>query len=262
MSSSTSSIGRMPERLVQIRAAERATVVGAAVGDLQDVAIGLAWRPDDHALVSHGPIMRGCTATSNSWLAQPGVRTAGQAGSGARCRRYSFGNSLIRRVARQRAQPSRATSAAITGPRNSGLLSNWRKINGGFARGGAWRLHAQPSFLGILYRRTAPERWRRHTAARQLPASRSRGDTSRLLRPERPPDTRSPAASPPLSQAADCPRYGSRCDTRSGALRETRRRGWRGGSRRNRPPISGRCQCRSTRSGRREASTSGSSLRG
>ena len=41
------------ERLVQVRAAEVAGVVGAAVGDLHDQAVGLAGRADDGAVVSH-----------------------------------------------------------------------------------------------------------------------------------------------------------------------------------------------------------------
>ncbi len=41
------------ERLVQVRAAEVAGVVGAAVGDLDDQAVGLARRADDCAVVPH-----------------------------------------------------------------------------------------------------------------------------------------------------------------------------------------------------------------
>ena len=57
------------ERLVSVGAAERAAVMGTAVGDLQDVAVRLAWRPDDHAVVSHGPIMSEDTATDKGSVA-------------------------------------------------------------------------------------------------------------------------------------------------------------------------------------------------
>jgi len=54
------------EGLVQVGAAERAAVVGTAVGHLQDVAVRLARRPDDRAVVSHGPIIPERTTTDNS----------------------------------------------------------------------------------------------------------------------------------------------------------------------------------------------------
>ncbi len=53
------------ERLVRVGAAERAAVVRTTVRDLQDVAVRLARRPDDHAVVSHGPIIREGTTTDN-----------------------------------------------------------------------------------------------------------------------------------------------------------------------------------------------------
>ena len=46
-----------PERLVHVGAAEGAAVMGTTVGDLEQVAVGLAGRPDNGAMVSHGIIM-------------------------------------------------------------------------------------------------------------------------------------------------------------------------------------------------------------
>ena len=46
-----------PERLVPVGTTKRTAVMGTTVRDLQDVTVCLARRPDDHAVVSHGPII-------------------------------------------------------------------------------------------------------------------------------------------------------------------------------------------------------------